>query len=190
MLRRLYQLVTLKAFFGTAFLKDKRGVSAIEFALVAPVLITAYLGMAELTLGMMASRHTAHLAATIGDLASQSDNLTDANINDLWSIGASMLEPFSTGPLLKIRLTCVTMDANNHAIVQWSDQSNWSVLTKGATVAQITNAQISPGESLLMTEVEYDYTSPLGNFLPGLTKFTDTFYHHPRNGTTITRSAS
>ncbi|MCR6659287.1 MAG: pilus assembly protein [Asticcacaulis sp.] len=110
-LRRLNRLVTLKA-FGKRFAGDGRGVSAIEFALVAPVLILLYLGMAELTLGMMAARRVSHLAATVGDLAAQSQTLTPTNITDLWAIGANMLDPFPTsGTSLRIRLTSVTMQS-------------------------------------------------------------------------------
>jgi len=173
------------------FLRDCRGVAAIEFALVAPILICAYLGMAEVTLGLMASRQTSHLAATIGDLASQSDNLTAANITDLWAIGASMLQPFSTGTALKMRLSEVYMNTSNKAVVQWHKTSNWTGAdyVDGSTViSQITTSQLSQGQYLIMTEVEYDYVSPLGNFLPGTTAMKYTFYHHPRNGTQVTQT--
>ena len=181
MLRRLNALLR--------FRRDNRGVAAVEFALVAPVLIMAYLGMAELTLGLMASRQTSHLAATIGDLAAQSDNLTTANLTDLWSIGASMLQPFSTGTALKIRLTEVTMNSSNQAIVFWSrNNGNWTNRTAGSTVSQVTTSQLSQGQYMMMTEVEYDYVSPIGNFLPGTTAITDTFYHYPRNGTQVTQT--
>lgn len=184
MLRRLARLFTLKA-----LAKDERGVSAIEFAMVAPILIMAYLGLAELTLGMMASRRTSHLAATIGDLAAQSENLTSANINDLWAIGNSMLEPFSTTPL-QMRLTCVTM-VSNVATVQWS-HGKGGLADRTGSVPEITTAQISNGESLIMTEVKYTYTSPFGNFLPtvfpGQRNFSEVFYHHPRNGAMVTNT--
>jgi Flp pilus assembly protein TadG len=183
MLRRLNQLFTLKA-----FIKDRRGVSALEFALCAPLLIMAYLGLAELTLGMMASRRASHLAATIGDLAAQSSTLTNANVTDLFAIGSSILQPFATGSSLKIRLTCVTMNNANQAVVNWSDGQNMGAYSVNTVIPAITTAQISPGESLVMTETEYDYTSPIGQFLPGSTAFTDTFYHHPRNGTAIVRT--
>ncbi|ESQ90719.1 hypothetical protein ABAC460_07775 [Asticcacaulis sp. AC460] len=183
MLSRLNRLFSLKA-----FLQDKRGVSAIEFAMVAPLLIMAYLGLAELTLGMMASRRTSHLAATVGDLAAQSETLSNANVTDLWTIGTSMLQPFSTGSNLKMRLTCVTMNSSNQAIVQWSKDNGkgMAAYTKGNPLAAVTTAQISANESLIVTEVEYDYDSPIGNFLPGETKFKDTFFHHPRNGAAVT----
>lgn len=167
------------------FLKDRRGVSAVEFALIAPILIMTYLALVELTLGMMASRRTSHLAATIGDLAAQSESLTTANITDLWEIGATMLQPFATGTDLKIRLTSVTMGADNVARIDWSEPHNTSDFTDGDPISTITTDQIAAGESLIMTEVEYDYTSPIGKFLPGESTFKDTFFHHPRNGAKV-----
>ncbi|MBW8733508.1 MAG: pilus assembly protein [Asticcacaulis sp.] len=182
-LRPLANAVRLRRFWS-----DRRGVSAVEFALIAPILIMIYLALAELTLGMMASRRTSHLAATIGDLAAQSENLTDANITDLWAIGTSMMQPFTTGTSLKMRLTSVTMNSQNVAIVNWSKGQQMTPYTKGAPVPAITTAQIAANESLMMTEVEYDYDSPIGNFLPGTSKFTDTFFHHPRNGQAVTNN--
>jgi Flp pilus assembly protein TadG len=181
-LSRLADYVRLRG-----FVKDRRGVSAVEFALIAPILIMTYLALAELTLGMMAGRRTSHLAATIGDLAAQSESLTDANITDLWAIGTSMLQPFTAGTDLKVRLSCVTMGADNVARVDWSDGHNIVEYVDGKVITTITTDQISAGESLVLTEVEYDYTSPIGKFLPGETTFKDTFYHHPRNGTAILR---
>jgi len=186
-LRRLNRLVTLKA-FGRRFVGDGRGVSAIEFALVAPVLILLYLGMAELTLGMMAARRVSHLAATVGDMAAQSQSLTPTNITDLWAIGANMLDPFPTsGTSLRIRLTSVTMQSTKKATVDWSEPSNWTKHTNSdKAITDITTDQIAVGESLILTEVEYDYDSPIGNFFKTGTVFKDTFMHHPRNGSEVT----
>ena len=186
MLRRLNAIIR----FHWRFRKDDRGVAAVEFALIAPILILAYLGMAELTLGLMAARRTEHLASTVGDLASQSDNLTALNISDLFTIGSSMLPPFPTGTSLKMRLSEVMMNSSNKAIVQWNSTSNWTGTAdvNGSTVIpQITTTQLSQGQYLIMTEVEYDYVSPIGNFRPGTTKMTYTFYHHPRNGNQVTQ---
>lgn len=186
-MRRLNHLITLKA-FGKRFAQDGRGVSAIEFALVAPVLILLYLGMAELTLGMMASRRVSHLAATIGDLAAQSQTLTPDNITDLWAIGSNMLDPFPTdGTSLRMRVTSVTMssDKTPKAKVDWSQSKNTSKYKKGDELPAITTDQISANESLILTEVEYSYDSPLGNFIKTGTVFKETYTHHPRNGAMV-----
>jgi Flp pilus assembly protein TadG len=181
-MRRLNRLFSLKAF------SDERGVSAVEFALVAPILIAAYLGLSELTLGMMASRRASHLAATIGDLAAQSETLNDANITDLYAIGASIMDPFVLGTSdLEIRITSVTMGADEKAKVDWSDAQNISPYSVGATISSIDTTQLAVGDSLMMTEVKYNFTSPIGNFLPMHPVFSDTFFHHPRNGTAVAR---
>lgn len=173
------------------FAEARGGTAAVEFALIAPILIVLYLGLAELTLGMMASRRTSHLAATVGDLASQSESLTDANVSDIFDIGTSMLQPFATsGTVLKIRLSCVKMSTSNKAEVQWSDGRNLTKYANNYVMTNITTTQLPQGESMIVTEVEYNYTSPFTQFLPTLTTFKDTFYHHPRTGTTVTRKTS
>ena len=195
-LSRLNQLVTLKA-FGKNFSKDNRGVSTIEFAFILPILLLAYLGLADLTFGMMATRRVSHLAATIGDLAAQSETLTDANITDLWAIANSMMKPFPTAAttarpkaLLKLRLTSVMM-VSGKATVRWSKPLNWTkMLDTDAEVKAITTAQIAEGESLIVTDVAYTYDSPtklgVANFVKDGAIFTNTFYHHPRNGAEVT----
>ncbi|WAC47702.1 pilus assembly protein [Asticcacaulis sp. SL142] len=187
-LRALNPLNTLRR-----FAKDRRGVSAVEFALIAPILITLYLGMAELTMGMMAARKASHLAASIGDLAAQSESLTNANMTDLFEIGDRIIAPFDGGSALRVRVTCVTMDkTDNKAKVIWSDPHVWTEknTNDSPVVAAITTAQLPVGQSLIVTEVEYDYDSPLHSFLPAQTQFTDTFYHHPRNGSVVVRKTS
>jgi Flp pilus assembly protein TadG len=60
------------------FWRDRRGVSAVEFALIAPVLVIFYCGMAELTQAMMAQRRVSNIASSIGDVVAQNAQLTDA----------------------------------------------------------------------------------------------------------------
>ena len=66
--------------FIRGFRADRRGVSAVEFALIAPVLIVFYFGIAELTQAMMASRRASHVASSIGDLVAQEQSVTNAEM--------------------------------------------------------------------------------------------------------------
>lgn len=191
------QIMGLKV-FGRRFANDRRGVSAIEFALVAPFLIMAYLGMAELTLGMMASRRASHLAATIGDLTAQSETIDVTSIKDLWAIGTSMMQPFasasSSGGPLKIRLISVTMQSDSSGKTAGIARVNWCQQTasqsaacpkKNDPVSSVTTDQIGIGESLILTQVDYRFDSPIGNFIKNGTVFSYTFQHHPRNGIAV-----
>ncbi|UDF03756.1 TadE/TadG family type IV pilus assembly protein [Asticcacaulis sp. AND118] len=176
MLRRLHTFMT-----RSRFLKARDGGAAVEFALIAPVLIIIYWGLTDLSLGMMASRKTAHLAATMGDLVAQSESLSEANVLDIFQIGSSILEPFPTGTKLKMRFSCVTRNKTNNVIAaDWSRTSNWD--GTALDLSGITVDQLPAGESLIVTEVKYDFKPPAGEFLPTTVTFKNKFYHHPRSG--------
>lgn len=49
-------------------LRDRHGMSAVEFALIAPVLIMIYVGVAEINSLLTVYRRTATVAATAADL--------------------------------------------------------------------------------------------------------------------------
>jgi len=177
------------------FLLSRKGVAAIEFALIAPILIMIYIGLAELGLGMMASRRTSHLGATIGDLVSQSESVTLANINDIFDIGTSILEPFAAGNNLQLRVSCVRMGTDNQAHVYWSDARNWlgaayqEIIdgTTGTVITDITTDQLPVGENIIMTEVRYQYQAPVTKFLPAPVTFSYRFLHHPRSAGMVER---
>lgn len=57
--------------FRRKFSDDNKGIAAIEFALIAPVMIMFYFGLAEVSLLVSADRKTAQAASLVGDLAAQ-----------------------------------------------------------------------------------------------------------------------
>lgn len=179
MLRRLNNFIN-----PARFLKASGGGAAVEFALIAPVLIIIYWGLTDLSLGMMASRKTAHLAATMGDLVAQSESLTEANMTDIFEIGSSIMEPFPTGTKLKMRIGSVTRNKTTNVIAQdWARNKNWN---DTVDMTGITTDQLPAGESLIVTEVTYDFKPPAGEFLPTTVTFKNKFYHHPRSGSLVT----
>lgn len=164
------------------FVKDKRGVGAVEFALVAPILILLYLALVELTLGLMVSRRVDHVTAAIGDLAAQSETLTNAEINDLFEIADGLMQPFPI-EALEVRLTSVKKNAAGAAEVVGS--RGWAAYTTGASLDTIDMSDLATGQGLIVTDVNYEYKSPIGNFLPGLTEFTKQYRHNPRAGSGV-----
>ncbi|MFT4090422.1 MAG: pilus assembly protein [Asticcacaulis sp.] len=175
----LSRALRLKSFSGEA-----RGATAVEFALIAPILILLYLGLAELTMGMMVSRRVSHLTAAIGDLAAQSGELTEANITDLFDIGDTIMQPFSTGDQLDVRLTSVQRDNSDRAVVLWSRGQDQ--YTKGQILNDVDISDVSTGQGLIITDVNYRYTSVIGNLMPGVTNFTKRYRHFPRDGNVVT----
>jgi len=55
---------------------DQRGVAAVEFAFIAPVMLIFYFGMVEISLAVEADRNLSHAASLVGDLTAQDPVVT------------------------------------------------------------------------------------------------------------------
>jgi Flp pilus assembly protein TadG len=167
--------------------RDESGVSAVEFALILPIMVLLYLGLAEITLAMMAERRASHAASAVGDLLAQSpQNIKNAGVNQVLYIGDASLQPFPTADL-SLRVTSVQADTNGTPKVVWSKAKGpaLSKLANGATVAGFPTNLLAAGESLIMSEVKYSYNTPLYKVIPRTLNFQDVFYLRPRRADVI-----
>lgn len=157
---------------------DRRGVSAVEFALLAPIMIAFYFGLAEFCQGFMAQKRMGHASAMVADLVSQTDLITPAQIDDIFEIGGLIMKPFAA-TTLKLRISQVTRDSNGVAKVSWSRGKGWTARAKDQVVTLPTGL-IENGESIIMSEATYDYDSPVDYLMPAITRFSHTYYLRPR----------
>ena len=158
-------------------IRDERGISAVEFALLAPVLIAFYLGLAEFCQGYMAQKRMGHAASAIADLVAQEDTITTIELDDIFDIGALIMKPFPTATL-KQRVSAVTRTGTK-VKVDWSRGDGLTALVKGSELT-IPADLLSDGQSLIVAEATYDYDSPADYLMPGLTRFQHTYYLRPR----------
>jgi Flp pilus assembly protein TadG len=171
------------------FFRANSGVSAVEFALIAPLMILLFFGLGELGQGLMAQRRTSHIASTIGDLSAQATTLHQSDITDIFSVANIMMAPLPTSTL-KMRITSVTAgnDANKTPKVDWSKGQGLSDLGTGTTVTVPVGLLTASGDSVIMAESTYTYASPVGVVLPHGLNFSETFYFRPRKSTNVTYS--
>ncbi|HEY3948677.1 TadE/TadG family type IV pilus assembly protein [Phenylobacterium sp.] len=174
-------LTPLRRFIRWA--RDARGMAAVEFALIAPVMVLLYFGLAEFTMALMAQRRISHVASVIADLVSQTPQVTNSNVGDIFTVGGAILSPFAAGPL-QMRITSVVADNNAVPKVAWSKGQGLTALAVNATVT-VPNNLLTPGDSVVMADVQYSYTSPLQVVLPNALTFTSTFYLRPRRSPSV-----
>ena len=169
------------------FWRDRRGVSAVEFALIAPMLVLFYCGMAELTQAMMAQRRLNHLASSIGDVVARTPELTDARLNDVFHSGDTLMLPFSTGNL-NLCLVSVVSDATGKDTVDWSEKypTGATIDCPGAEL-DIDAGVLPASQSVIMSKASYGYDSPLKFIVPTQIVFRRTLYLRPRLSDKITR---
>jgi Flp pilus assembly protein TadG len=163
---------------------DARGVAAVEFALIAPLLLLLYFGVVELTQAAMTEQRAAHAASTVADLVAQDQSITSARVSDVFSVGGTLMYPYPTSTL-KLRVSSLTADASGAVTVAWSQASGMTALAKGASVTVPANV-ISAGGSAIMGESRYTYTSVFGQIMPQPVVFNEVYYLQPRISTTVT----
>lgn len=170
-----------------AFLRDDRGISAVEFAFIAPLMVLLYMGLAELTLAMMAERRASHAASAVADLIAQSTStVTNAEVDQALNIGKAVVAPYATTGLT-IRVTSIRADTNAIPKVRWSkvQGSALTKLTKDTTANPFPANLLAKDESVIMADVIYTFDTPLKQIVPRQLRFAETFYLRPRRADEI-----
>ena len=161
------------------FIRDRRGVAAVEFALIAPVLLLLYMGLAEVTMALMAERRSSHATAVVADLVSQDTLTTRSELTDTFSVAEEILSPF-TAAGMSIRITAIRADASGSPKVIWSHGKGLSALGKGSTVSGLPANLMAPFDNLIMSEMNYSFNSALKYALPKTMVFKQKYYLRPR----------
>jgi Flp pilus assembly protein TadG len=165
---------------------DTRGVSAVEFALILPIMLTLYITGNELSHALTLSRKVTHVTSTVGDLVTQAKTISAADMTSILNVAASLMTPYSTTPL-KIVVSGITIDSSNVARVTWSSALNEVPLVVNKVVTSMLPATVkAPSTFLITAQVHYLYTPSIGYNITGSFDLHDQFYLRPRYSDTIT----
>src|ERR1700690_2494210 len=158
------------------FGRDRRGVSAVEFAFIAPVMIGLYLGCAEISDGVAADRKVSLTAGALANLTSQVTTVSTADMTNILDASSAIIAPYAAANL-KMTVTCLSIDANKNAKVKWSVTRNGTVESGTLTIPaalDVANTQ------LIYSEVSYAYTPIVGYTISGTLTLSDHMYMSPR----------
>jgi Flp pilus assembly protein TadG len=184
MKQRVMKTITLRmpqAF--SRFAGDRLGVSAVEFAIVAPIMIGLYLGCVELASGIAAQRKVSLISSTLANLTSQVNTISTSNMTDMLTASTAIIAPFSATNL-SVTLSCLKIDANGAVTVAWSATQNGSARSTGSTVS-IPSTLVVKSSQLLFAEASYAYTPTIAYTITGTLKLSDYMYMRPRISTPI-----
>ncbi len=156
--------------------REKRGVSAVEFALIAPLLVSLYLGCVEISDGVSADRKVTLVASTVANLVTQSTTLAASDMTNIFDASSAIIAPYSTANL-KITVSCISIDANKNATVKWSATRNGTALSGTVTVP--TDLQVASTQ-LVYAQASYAYTPVIGYTITGTLNMSEKMYMMPR----------
>jgi Flp pilus assembly protein TadG len=170
------------------FLADRHGLSAVEFALMLPLMMTLYLGSVEATQGIATNRKVTLTAHALADLASQYTDITNADMSNVLAAGSALIAPYSAANLHEV-VSELSINSQGQASVVWSDTLNGTALTVGQLVS-IPASLAVPNSYLVLAQVSYSYNPTYAYVMTGTLTLQDQFYVLPRQSTSIARTAS
>ncbi|HWD27051.1 MAG TPA: TadE/TadG family type IV pilus assembly protein [Rhizomicrobium sp.] len=170
------------------FRRDNKGLAAIEFAMLAPVMAAMFLGSIELCDALNCQQKVTGMASTAADLVAQETVMKNADISNVFSAMNAIVYPYPTTNL-RIVITSLVDNGRGGATVQWSDAQNATARSVGATVTVPTGV-ITSGGTVIMCEVTYPFTSAVNDYITGTPNMSEVFYERPRRTSAITRQNS
>ncbi len=181
------------------FVRDRRGLAAVEFAFIVPLMLTMIFGTIEVSSGVAIDRKVTLAARTISDLVTQAPQVKDVDLKNFFGLGAVIMMPYSVTPTtFTQKISAVSIDGTKKATVAWS--MTGSVTTGVATLGKGYNAGtivttippelLVPNTQLIWSEVSYTYTSFLKFVIPAAIPLTDQSFTRPRQSDTVTYSAT
>ncbi len=152
--------------------RDRRGAIVVEFALILPILITILLGCFDATRFVLLHQKLDRTASTMADLVAQSDGISVAQLNDLFSAAEDQLSPFDLAASGRVIVSSITRPTAAAAQVAWQQLSPGvlpaasAVGIGGATAVLPAGLIVRTGENIIVAESYYNYVPFfLGSFL-------------------------
>jgi Flp pilus assembly protein TadG len=167
------------------FQDDKRGVSAVEFAMLLPLMVTLYIGGVEVSSAIAVDRKVTLVARTLGDLVAQSTSVNADEMTNILNAASSVVQPYSSS-LIKVTVSRVDVDANGVAKVIWSKTKNGTVKSGTVTLPAALN---TANTSVIWAESQYVYTPAIGYVITGPITLKDQIYMRPRLSDTVACNA-
>jgi Flp pilus assembly protein TadG len=168
--------------------RDTRGVSAIEFALLLPVMVLLLAATVDVSEALTVSRKMRQISSIVADLVAQSSRLSQSEVATILAGSAQVLNPYP-GAKLSIVVSVIDVESKEKQDVLWSYGFQAAALAKGTSIA-VPNAISVKGVQLVRAEVHYSFTTMFSGYLSTLLgrdgyAMSDVMYQRPRVSDTI-----
>jgi Flp pilus assembly protein TadG len=160
-MRAFNSMMRLASSCVTRFTRDRRAVSAVEFALILPLMVLLYSGCVDLTQGISIDRKVTITARTVADLVAQVQKTTGADVNNALGAAAQIMEPY---PVAGVTVSLVKIDKTGKATIVWSLSRYGGPPHKPNDVVTVDSALKTPNNEtyLVWGEATFSYSPIVG----------------------------
>lgn len=165
-------------------LRDRRGVAAVEFAIIVPVMLIFYLGMFEASHALVVKRKVDNAAETVGGIVARSTEMSDTRLRNILMISDAIVG--DAGGVPEITITTVKTDDKGVATRDWERIGTASGAAKGTPYPLPSDLTGLNDAYFVFAKVRYQYvpTFDVGGIF-GAIEFERTFSYRPRKGDSI-----
>lgn len=166
---------------------DERGIAAIEFAIIAPVMIGMYFGLAEIASAISVDRRISHGTNVAGDLSTQQPELKDIDIEEVISAAVRVMG-VPDASQISIDMESFILPAPDQAPesqgrIRFNNSvGNWTPYDASGLDEKLLNSK----SGVVVTRVRYNYTPIELRFFDSTVKLQETFLLKPRRSDAVT----
>lgn len=166
--------------------KNEDGLAAIEFAILAPLLISLYFGLAEIASAVAVNRSVSHATNVIGDLSSQTSNMDKADLEDVLSATLRVMNiENASGATVQLDSWARDSDGKN-TLVGSAIMNTGAAALPSFDPAEVDNSMMNENSGILVARIAYNYTPLKLMFLKQDITMSDTFILKPRRSSEVT----
>jgi Flp pilus assembly protein TadG len=153
------------------FGRDRRGASAIEFAILAPLMLGLYIGCVEISDGVAADRKVTLAAGALSNLTAQSQTISVTAMDNILNASTAIMTPYTGAVSAKV--SCLKIDATGKATVAWGVATAGTTPRTAGSAITIPAELSVPSSSLVFSEVSYQYL-PVTGYIPAWSHIAET----------------
>jgi len=170
------------------FWRARRGVAAVEFALILPVLMLLSLGCVELAQYVVLNQKLQRSATTVADLMTRDAAWTAAEIDDMFAAVAHVATPFDMRNSGVVIMTGLTGRPDGNVDISWQ-RTGAGTLSAGSELGSAGQVIAPPGgltipaaQTVVAAEVKFDYDPIFLEMLDRAEPIYYRIYFRPRRG--------
>jgi len=169
------------------FKTNQSGVAAIEFALIAPIMIGIYFGLAEIAAAINVNRGISHTANVVGDLATQN---TEVNNDDVEEIFAAAIRVLNLRDVSEVTIELASYQMDNQTPPQ-PELIGMATLNPGSASltdfdpATVDTRILNSTSGVVVARIGYNYTPLMLRYTDSTIQLKETFLLKPRRSASV-----
>jgi Flp pilus assembly protein TadG len=178
--------VSRSAFRLRGLADDRRGVAAVEFALVVPVVIVVYLAGFEVMEAATVYRKVTDTTVQIANVTAQYTTMGASDVANVLNASSQIMTPYPTSNLTTV-LSEVTTDNSGAGQLTWTCSLTAGTVACNTTPGSVTmpSGFQTPNTSYILAKTTYSYQPVIGGAFIKPISMTNQIFMLPRSSASI-----